>query len=154
MVSVQICCMIHCSSWSSSCCLEQVIGCCYCTLSHAHEPSDAYLVGLLRNIKQNQGRPAQVNVFSRQFPFSVLSRSCLKDEDEKGVLGRVRVFDVCFLMLWGCLIFPVYFSPLTKLRSWCLMSQVISFPFKVDRRATPQKKTTYKEFGKLCFESQ
>ena len=42
-----------------------------------------------RKAKPEQSRPAQVNVLSRQFPVSVPSGSCLKDEDEKGVLNRV-----------------------------------------------------------------
>lgn len=34
------------------------------------------------------------------------------------------------------------------------MSRVVSFPFKVDRRATPQKKTTYEEPKKLGVQGQ
>lgn len=39
--------------------------------------------------KTEQSRPPQVNVLPGAFPVSVLSGSCLKDEDEKGVLDRV-----------------------------------------------------------------
>jgi len=58
-------------------------------LAHACEPSDASLVALLWSIKQSQSRAAEVNVLPGQFPVSVPSGSCLKDEDEKGVMDRV-----------------------------------------------------------------